>query len=351
MPRVLCSTLAVKRLINGYRDIKRGDLKGLADKSKAPHSSPLKIDKVIEGKIIETHKAYPYWGPRKLRNYLINEHKLKALPAVSTFVRVLERNDCEVIKNIKSKPATIRFERSEPNKLWQMDFKGSFMTEFHRCYPLTILDDHSRYSVGLIACRDEKRETVKSGLISCFKTFGLPEQINVDNGNPWGNSASENATRLVVWLAKCGVRVSHSSPYHPQTNGKDERFHRTLKLEVLHERSYKTCLDVQNAFDDWQHIYNYKRPHHALGGRAPCSRYQASFRCYSENLKNPEYDEGDIVRKVHTMGMVRFKGKRYQVSKGLGGEYVAIKETMKEDEVSVFFMGTFIKKIKLKNAL
>ena len=126
------------------------------------------------------------------------------------------------MKNFKSKPATIRFERSEPNELWQMDFKGSFMTILHRCYPLNILDDCSRFSIGLKACEHERLKPVKDCLIICFKTFGLPYQINADNGNPWGSSDLDSFTQFAVWLIKLGIRLSHSAPFHPQTKGKAE---------------------------------------------------------------------------------------------------------------------------------
>ena len=220
-----------------------------------------------------------------------------------------------------------------------------------RCYPLTIIDDYSRYSIGLDACQNERGETVKAHLIRCFKEFGLPQQINVDNGNPWGSADLDSYTTLAVWLMKCDVRLSHSSPYHPQTNGKDERFHRTLKLEVLHNKAYKSCSDIQHAFDEWRHIYNYKRPHHALNGKPPCYRYVESSRVLSDKPKLVEYDSSEIVRKVHTSGMIRFKGSRYRAGKGLSGEYVAIRETDQEDRYSIFFMDLFINKFTIDNRL
>lgn len=327
-------------------------LETLADQSKAPRHRPLKIALSLERKIVELHEHYPYWGPRKLRYYLQNTQEDKKLPAVSTFARVLKRNGCDVIKTQKSPSATQRFERSQPNELWQMDFKGSVMTGNERCYPLTILDDYSRYSIGLEACSNQTGETVKRHLVSCFEEFGLPEQINVDNGAPWGNSLLEGATRLVVWLSKWGIRVSHSTPYHPQTNGKDERFHRTLKLEVLHERSYPSCQEIQRAFDQWRHLYNYKRPHDALKGQAPYTRYRISSRSFTNPPEEVGYESDEIVRKVHSdTGMIRFKGHRYRVGKGWGGEYVALRETAQADEWSVFFMNTFIKKINVEKAL
>lgn len=346
----VCRAYGISRK-TAYKWLKRyehGDLSTLKDQSKARHNQPSKTDDVMERLIIETHHQYPYWGPRKLRNFLLNQGADKGLPSVTTFSRILSRYGCKVIKNNKSKPARIRFERSQPNDLWQMDFKGSFMLRRHRCYPLTILDDYSRFSVGLQACKNERADIVKTCLIHCFKRFGLPKQINVDNGNPWGKSDLESYTKLAVWLIKQDVRITHSSPYHPQTNGKDERFHRTLKLEVLHERQYRDCKAIQRVFDAWQHVYNYLRPHDALNGQPPVTRYQVSSREYSDVPRKYTYDKGEVVRKVQApSGLFCFKGKKYRAGKSLSGEYVAIKETAKENVFCVFFMDTLIKKFEL----
>jgi len=147
-----------------------------------------------------------------------------------------------------------------------------------------------------------------------------------------------------------GIRVTHSAPYHPQTNGKDERFYRTLKLEVLHQRSY-TKANIQKALDDWRHTYNYKRPHEALGGKPPSQRYHISSCLFSDKLPEIEYEDA-IVRKVHKeTGTFRFKGMRFRAGKGFSSEHIAIKETDQPDEFSIFFMNHFIKKFKLEHGI
>jgi transposase InsO family protein len=268
----------------------------------------------------------------------MSQQDIQRLPSATTFARVLARNQREVIKNAKSAPATKRFERKQPNELWQMDFKGHFMTEAHRCFPLTILDDYSRFSINLSACRDETTDSVKSHLTHCFKAYGLPDQINVDNGDPWGSTDLESTTAIAIWLMKHGVRLTYSAPYHPQTNGKDERFHRALKLEVLHQKKYRSCHAIQKNFDEWRHTYHYIRPHMALNGLAPATRDQSSSRAYRETMNRVEYDSTETIR---------INGERYKVGKGLRGEYVAIREANGEGVCSVFFIDLFIKKINL----
>lgn len=326
---------------------KNGGFMALENLSRAPCAQPGRVSDDIEQRIVNLHREYPYWGPRKLHDYLHHVEKLSNVPSHTTCSRVLKRNNCTVISNNKSKPATTRFERSIPNDLWQIDFKGSFMTGQFRCYPLTILDDYSRYSIGLKACRDEKRKTVQQHLITIFTEFGLPEQINFDNGNPWGSTDLDSYSSLQVWLMRLGIRVTHSAPYHPQTNGKDERFHRTLKLEVLHQKSY-TQNTIQRAFDEWRHIYNNKRPHEALKGKPPCERYHVSTRPYPTTLPEPEYEEG-IIKKVHkTTGTFYFEGKKFHAGKGFAEQNIVIKETDDPYTFGVFFMNYFLKTINLK---
>lgn len=264
----LCKTFNISRK-TAYKWLSRyqeGDLSSLGNRSKKPHIQPNKLSDDLEKQIVMLHHEHPYWGPRKLRDYLLHVKNSTDVPSHTTFGRVLKRHNCEVITSNKSKPARIRFEREQPNDLWQMDFKGSFMTGNRRCYPLTILDDCTRFSIALTACEQETSQLVKTHLINTFIEFGLPNQINVDNGNPWGCADLTSYTSLQIWLMKQGIKVTHSAPFHPQTNGKDERFHRTLKLEVLHQRNYNAH-EIQGIFDGWRHKYNYERPHEALGGK------------------------------------------------------------------------------------
>src|SRR5262245_56020280 len=136
-------------------------------------------------------------------------------------------------------------EKPAPNLLWQMDFKGWIpLGDGCRCHPLTILDDHSRYDLCLEACGNEQGSTVQARLEVTFRRYGLPEAFFVDNGGPWGDSCGQRWTRLGVWLLKLGIAVLHSRPYHPQSRGKIERFHRTLKAEVLALKRFRNLTEA-----------------------------------------------------------------------------------------------------------
>lgn len=321
-----------------------GVLSSLEDESRRPHISPHQTNPEIENRILEHRENFPTWGARKIQ-HLLKREALPIVPAISTITEILRRHGKLGIT--KSTPAYQRFERQAPNDLWQIDFKGHFAMGTNRCHPLTLLDDHSRYALCLKACKDETGETVKSALIQCFRHYGLPLQMNSDNGNPWGNSNPDEVwNRFAIWLIKLGIQLTHSRPYHPQTNGKLERFHRSLKQELLNQRNFDDLRETQQAFDEWTHLYNHYRPHEAINMKTPSERYQPSFRPYSDLPPKVEYAEG-IIRKVDSAGRVSFKGHALRVGKSFEGEHVAIKETDQEEIYSIFFMQTMVGMVDL----
>ena len=174
----------------------------------------------------------------------------------------------------------------------------------------------------------ERTATVRMQLEKIFERNGLPRRILTDNGSPWGTAgSSERHTVLTVWLMDLGVTVVHGRPYHPQTQGKDERFHRTLKSEVLDGRMFETLAQAQQAFDAWRHIYNTRRPHEALGLATPATRYRPSPRSMPRHVAPPDYEPQAFVRKVRGNGSVAFKNREFKASKAFAGKYVALRAT------------------------
>ena len=145
-----------------------------------------------------------------------------------------------------------------------MDFKGHFPTATARCHALTVLDDHSRFNLALRACANEQTATVQRALRDTFRRYGLPEQLRLDNGAPWGSDARHRLTPLTVWLTRLGINVIHSRRYHPQTLGKDERFHRTLNDELIKRHRFTDLAHCQHHFDRYRDVSNLERPHESL---------------------------------------------------------------------------------------
>jgi transposase InsO family protein len=262
---------------------------------------------------------------------------------------ILRRHGCiEPAQSLKHR-ALERFERAAPNELWQMDFKGDFaLRDASRCHPLALIDDHSRFSPCLSACADERTLTVRARLVSTFRRYGLPEAILVDHGAPWGYDPDSPHTGLTVWLMRLGVRVLHGRPYHPQTRGKIERFNRTLKDEVLRLAIPADLPDAQRRFERFRYVYNYQRPHDALGERPPIERYHPSPRHYPETLPAIEYDAGTLVRKVDSSAHISVHAQRFRIGKAFRGYPVQLLRAPDEALYDVMFMHHRIAQIDLR---
>ncbi len=273
--------------------------------------------------VLQVRGEHPAWGGRKIRRWLEDRGK-KEVPSASTITHIL--GQAELIPPFESeshrKPQ--RFERSSPNDLWQLDFKGEFrMTTGQSCYPLTSLDDHSRYNLILRGCGVQKRPTVQESLREAFVRYGLPKALLCDHGPPWC-SRHGGLTRLTLWLLRLGIEVLHGRVQHPQTQGKLERFHRTLKAEVLSGRMFRDLEHVQTELDAWRVVYNHERPHEALDLQTPCQRYHPSERGFPSVLPAVHYEPSATVRKVNG-GVVHYRTRAIWVGKTLDGQYVALR--------------------------
>lgn len=344
----LCRRFGIARK-TGYKWLKRwreqGE-SGLEDRSRRPTNSPARTDVRLERQVIALRKKHPAWGGRKIRERLFNTG-MKSPPSASTITAILHRHGLIDPAASAEKRAYSSFVRAEPNELWQVDFKGEFaLTRGSFCYPLTILDDHSRFSLGIIACGNQKRRTVQSHFRNVFHLYGLPRAIYVDNGNPWGTKDQGcGHTRFTAWLLRHDVQVIHGRPYYPQGRGKVERFHRTLKLEVLQGRHFSSLKETQQQFDRWRTIYNEERPHDSLDLEVPLSHYRASDRTFQEQTRPYEYSDRFEVRKTSRHGQLRFHGVTYRVSEAFSNDLVGLAPTRKEGVWDVHYCRYRIAKL------
>lgn len=347
----LCKRFGISRK-TGYKWFMRFEEKGkegLMDQSRRPLKSPTKTFARMEAAVLAMRQQHLVWGGRKIRRRL-KVLGYEGVPAASTITEILRRSgELDPQEGTKHKAFT-RFEREAPNELWQMDFKGHIGCPEGRCHPLTVLDDCSRFAIMLRACDDEQWPTVQACLTGAFRQYGLPQQMLMDNGSPWGSDTEHIYTPLTVWLIRLGILISHARPYHPQTQGKDERFHRTLKAELLGEYIPWKRPERQQRFEEWRLTYNCERPHEALNMEVPASRYQFSQHLFPERLPEIEYGPGDIVRKVQQKGSLSYNGKSYKIPKAFYGQKVALRPRAEEDGIiDVFFCQQKITTIDLRN--
>lgn len=310
----LCGRFGVSRK-TGYKWLARykaGGREALEDRSRKPHRSPQLVSPMVAKTVIALRKETTWCG-RKLRRRL-QDLGHQEVPAASTCTEILRRAD--LLSKDGPRGPLQRFERELPNQLWQMDHKGDFPTQAgERCHPLTVLDDHSRYNLVLDAAGNQRIPTVQVALTAAFERHGLPEGILCDNGGTWGGLGDGSGhTPLTVWLLRLGVRILHGRPYHPQTQGKEERFHRTLKQELLSRHTWRDLAHCAAEFPRYRQRYNHERPHDSLGGNTPASRYKPSVRALPAALPELEYSGMDV-RVVRAKGVITFRNQTWAIGK------------------------------------
>lgn len=309
---------------------------GLADRSRRPHTSPRLTAPETEAAVLALRQEHPAWGGRKLAARLTALGH-EAVPHPNTLTDMLRRHHLLTPPEQTRHHAWQRWERDTPNALWQMDFKGHFPTATARCHPLTLLDDHSRFALCLAACPNEQTTTVQACLTTVFSQYGLPAALLCDNGAPWGGAGHRGHTALTVWLLRLGIPVLHGRPRHPQTQGKEERFHRTLTDELLSRQVFADLPHSQHAFDRWRTVYNCERPHAALDLTVPASRYRPSLVPLPNPLPPVEYAANAMVRQVRDGGRVLLHGHPYRVGQAFDGYPVALFPTEADGVWQVWF--------------
>ncbi len=315
-----------------YRD---GGDEALHDRSRRPTTSPTRTPPSVEADVLALRDAHPAWGARKIHTVLARSRGIES-PAPSTITGILRRHGR--LSADAPRRDFVRFEAEAPNELWQMDFKGDFLLgDGARCYPLTLTDDHSRFALCIEACADQRRATVAAHLSRVFARYGLPRRLLCDNGPPWGTTWGTDGagrwrphwTRLGAWLVRHGITLVHGRPYHPQTQGKLERFHRSLDAEVIAPLGGGLGLsdmsECQRRFSAWRSLYNEERPHEGLAMAVPLSRYRVSTRPMPSVEPVVVYDVGTEVRRVGETGEISFRGQVHRVGKGFAGERVGLR--------------------------
>lgn len=331
---------------------------GLEDQSRQPHRVPNKTIAEIEDYVIKLRKSDPDWGSKKLHKLMCNDketgkYKHETVPCKKTINRILGRHGLIDPNRSKLSKDFERFVRQWPNELWQMDYKGWFrLMNNQQCHPLTITDDHSRFNLCLEACKNQQETTVRNALIKVFRRYGLPFMILTDNGSPWGAAGNEPSERIRCytafekWLIQLNIKLIHGRPYHPQTQGKEERFHKTLQQEVIDREQFHDHEHCQKRFDRWRERYNCIRPHESLDFKTPAEIYKPSFKTYPETIKPYEYNMTDIKRKVDK-GIISFKNNVIRVGHAFDGEYIALRKTKEENDFEIYFCNQLIRTITL----
>jgi len=314
-----------KTIYKWLKEYELSGAQGVFDRSRRPKSSPSQISFEVESRIIELRNMYDSWGARKLHKLLIDE--MGIVCSRSTVDRILLRHGLR--DRIEPKPreeAVGRFERGKPNELWQIDFTSPFTASNGiKIWPVPILDDRARFCVELMAAPSCTGECALECFMSAARNYGLPDEVLSDHGSTFGTSRSY-ISAFTAYLMALEVKHIQGRYAHPQTQGKLERFNRTLKKECITKHSYSDINDWQKCFDDYRHLYNEIRPHESLLDETPSSVYVRSDRVFVEPKKNKqEQIDGVLQRKVDRSGKIWLFQHQIKVGGGLAGWTVSAK--------------------------
>ncbi len=329
----LCETYGISRRI-GYKWLRRyeqGGLRALEDRSRARKAQAAATPPPVVGEIVALRQQHPTWGPRKLRKRLSQLSPQVAWPAPSTIGEILRKEGLTQPRRRRRPLGLWRTPRTEadgPNRVWTADYKGEFRLGCGRlCYPLTVVDAHSRYLLACRALPGTGCAGARATFERIFQEYGLPDVIRTDNGVPFSSvRALGGLSQLAVWWMRLGIGLERTRRRHPEDNGAHERMHRTLKAEATRP-ARETAQQQQRAFERFRQVYNEERPHEALGQLQPASVYRPSLRRMPPRLPRLNYPEGVQCRHVSTNGEFRWQGKVYFLSSTLVGQVIGLQHT------------------------
>jgi transposase InsO family protein len=265
-------------LLARYRE--QGDA-GLTPRSKRPRRSPAQVPVAIENEIVELRKALAGdgldAGPQTIHHHLTRRHR--AAPSPSSVWRVLVRRGF-VTPQPRKRPRSsyVRFEAALPNECWQADVTHWQLGGGAGVEILNIIDDHSRLVVASVAFAVTRATDVVRVFVAASQRHGLPAAVLTDNGAIFTAAYRGGRCAMETELERLGIAFKHSSPYHPQTCGKVERFHLTLKRYLIRQRKVRSLGGLQTQLDRFAAYYNHERPHRARDRLTPAEAFAARIK-------------------------------------------------------------------------
>lgn len=310
----------VYELLARYR---RDGEAGLAPRSRRPKRSPTRVWDRFEEEIVRLRKELVELGvdagAETIRVHLARRHRRRAVPSTSTIWRVLKANGFVTPEPHKRpKSSYVRFTAELPNQRWQMDVTHVALAGGTEVEILNIIDDHSRLCVASVARRVTKAIDVVTTFHQAAAHHGYPASVLSDNGAIFTAEARHGLCVMESELLALGIRYTHSRAYHPQTCGKVERFHQTLKRYLAARDPAGTIPALQAQLDWFSDYYNAIRPHRALGRKTPAATFHARTKARPANgpLSTPPHCR--IRQDKVSAGNItlRYRSRLYHVAVG-----------------------------------
>jgi transposase InsO family protein len=270
----------IYRLLARYRA--EGDA-GLIPRSRRPKTSPTALDNSLENEIVRLRKQLSEdgldAGAQTIHWHLTRRHP--TAPSMSTIMRVLRRRGCVVPQPRKRpKSSFIRFEADLPNECWQSDMTHWTLADDTTVEIVNFMDDHSRYCIASVAVPVTRAVDVAAIFTAAIERYGAPASVLTDNGCIYTAKYRGGKVVMETLTEALGITYKHSSPYHPQTCGKIERFHQTEKKFLAKQDAPESIPELQSQLDRFVTNYNEQRPHRALGRRTPAEAFTARLKAH-----------------------------------------------------------------------
>jgi len=322
-----------------------GGYGALEPRSRAPHSSPNRTsDEVVKAIVAlreqlsaEGHDC----GAATIAHHLARQGEV--VPSVSTIWRILRREGL-VPPQPQKRPRSslIRFEAELPNEMWQADVTHWRLAGSEQVEILNVIDDHSRLFLASRAFPTVKAADVVEVFRGAIALHGAPASLLCDNGAVFTATPRGGKVLLQIELERLGIAAKNSRPYHPQTCGKVERLHQTLKRYLARQAPAKTLAGLQEQLDAFAHYYNTTRPHRALSGRTPLQAYSARIKARPATVADPETHFRVRHDKVDTAGTVtlRHDSKLHHIGIGRAHKGKPVKLLIADRDIRVFDLHT-----------
>lgn len=294
-------------------------LAGLERRSRRPRGCPHQTRPEVERQVLDLRCQRPRWGARKIRAELARRG-LTDLPAVSTVHAILRRHGLVGEQGRRRQLALRRFERPVPNDLWQIDATQVALADTSKVWVIDVLDDHARFAIAARAFKHATTTAAWECMDEAIRLHGPPRQVISDNGLSFTGRRHKREVLFERNLRALGVQPLTSKPRHPQTCGKLERFHQTLKQWLADQPPATTLAELQQLLDAFRWHYNVERPHQALAQATPAETYEATAK--TGPLPVGDGTTRPRTLRVNSHGAISYRKRKIQVGSELRGQTV-----------------------------
>jgi transposase InsO family protein len=335
------------------RRYRSGGLDALADRSHRPRRCPHQMPAAVEARLCELRRHHPGWGQRRLAHEL-GRDGVDPPPGLTSIYRALVRNGLIQPKARRRPKADYRrWERARPMELWQLDIMGGiWLTDGRELKAVTGIDDHSRFCVAAGLIERANARSVCQVFNQALKRYGTPEELLTDNGKVFTGRLGPHPGEVLFdrICREQGITHRLTGVRRPTTTGKIERFHKTLRAELVTGRRFPSLALAQQAVDAWVADYNTRRPHQAIAMAVPAQRFQPATANHSAATGPPAQparpatpSPTEVTRRVSASGLIGVCYQQVSAGRHLAGQVVTIR--LHPTVLQVFYAGQLIRTV------